>query len=90
MKVNKNLFLVLCVLSKVTYSQVSTGKLIHGEIRVDSLYVNGTNVVNLGNKETAVSANNGKFFILVKANDVLVLSALHLEAKRIIIASSDF
>ncbi|MCL6460830.1 MAG: hypothetical protein I4O51_03045 [Flavobacterium micromati] len=90
MKVNKNLFLVLCVLSKVTYSQVSTEKLIHGEIRVDSLYVNGINVVNLGDKEATVSANNGKFFILAKVNDVLVLSALHLEAKRIIIASSDF
>jgi len=80
----------MLLLTKATYGQDRVEKLLYGEIRVDSLYANGINVVNLGNKETAVSANNGKFFILAKANDVLVLSALDLETKRIIVAISDF
>ena len=80
----------MLLLTKATYGQDRVEKLLHGEISVDSLYANGINVVNLGNKETAVSANNGKFFILAKANDVLVLSALDLETKRIIVAISDF
>jgi len=80
----------MLLLTKATYGQDRVEKLLHGEISVDSLYANGINVVNLGNKETAVSANNGKFFILAKTNDVLVLSALHLKTKRIIVAISDF
>ena len=83
LKVNNTIILLLLAVSKVTYSQDHVGKLHYGIISADSLFTNGINVVNLGNKKTTVKNSKGEFSILAKANDDLVLSGLNFEEKRI-------
>jgi len=45
---------------------------IHGRISAGGNSVEGINVVNLVNEKSAVSDYNGEFFILAKAEDLLV------------------
>ena len=73
----------MLAVSKVTYCQDHVGKLHYGIITADSLFTNGINVVNLGNKKTTLTNSKGEFSILAKVNDDLVLSRLNFEQKRI-------
>jgi len=80
------LFLLLCHL---TYSQSVVEKLIHGKISVASGSSEGVNIVNLVNEKSAVSDSNGEFFILAKADDLLVFSSVNLEYHRKSIEDED-
>ena len=65
-------------------------KRIHGKIVANGNNVEGINIVNLVNEKSAVSDANGNFYILAKAEDLLVLSAINFEYKRRIISEDDF
>jgi len=80
------LFLVLC---QLTYSQTAVEKLIHGKINVVAGSVEGVNVVNLVNENSTFSDSNGEFYILAKADDLLVFSSVNLEYHRRIIEEAD-
>jgi hypothetical protein len=75
-------FFLFLVLFQVSYSQTTIEKLIHGKISVTSGSVEGVNIVNLVNEKSTVSDNNGEFFILAKADDLLVFSSVNLEYHR--------
>ncbi|WP_396171951.1 hypothetical protein [Flavobacterium sp.] len=80
------LFLLLC---QLTYSQSVVEKLIHGKISVASGSAEGVNIVNLVNEKSTVSDSNGEFFILAKADDLLVFSSVNLEYHRRSIEDED-
>ena len=74
----------------MTFGQIASEKLLHGKIMVESGNVGGVTIINLVNEKTAISDGNGEFFILAKAEDLLVFSSVNLEYYRRIIDDEDF
>ena len=66
-----------------------TEKLLHGIIVADDASVSGVDVVNLGNEKVTVTNAKGEFFILAKADDILVFSSMTLEMKRMLVDEDD-
>ena len=79
----------LFVFCQVTFCQTNGEKLLHGKIVVDSGNVGGVTIINLVNEKTTISDGNGDFFILAKAEDLLVFSSVNLEYYRRIIEEED-
>jgi hypothetical protein len=86
---NKTLMLFLLLFCQVTFCQTVGEKLLHGKIVVESGNGGGVTVINLVNEKTAISDGNGDFFILAKAEDLLVFSSVNLEYYRRIIEEED-
>lgn len=80
------LFLLLC---QLTYGQTAVEKLIHGKISVASGSAEGVTIMNLVNEKSTASDSNGEFFILAKADDLLVFSSVNLEYHRRSIEDED-
>ena len=74
-------------------SQMAIGqhneKLLHGKIVAEDASVSGVDVVNLGNEKVTVTNAKGEFFILAKADDILVFSSMTLEMKRMLVDEDD-
>lgn len=83
------LLILFVVLSQMTFGQIAGEKLLHGKIIVESGTVGGVTIINLVNEKTAVSDGNGEFFILAKAEDLLVFSSVNLDYYRKIIEVED-
>lgn len=83
------LVLVLFLLTQIAFGQTVGEKLIHGKIIADSSAVEGVDVVNLVNEKATITDRNGEFFILAKAEDLLVFSAMNLEFRRKLIDEED-
>lgn len=79
---SKITLLVLFLLSQIILGQTSGEKLIHGKIIVESRHIAGVTVINLVNEKSTVSDSNGEFFILAKADDLLVFTSVNLEYYR--------
>lgn len=84
------LLILLVVLSQISFGQIAGEKLLHGKIMVESGNFGGVTIINLVNEKTAISDGNGEFFILAKAEDLLVFSSVNLEYYRRIIDDEDF
>ncbi|HLF52150.1 hypothetical protein [Flavobacterium sp.] len=89
MNSNNTLLLVLFLLTQIAFGQTDGEKLIHGKIFADSTSVDRIDVVNLVNEKVTRTDKNGDFFILAKAGDVLVFSAINLDFKRKVIEEED-
>lgn len=79
-------FILVC---QLTIGQTVGEKLIHGKIVVESGQVAGVTIINLVNEKSTFSDNNGEFYILAKADDLLVFSSINLEYHRKIIEDDD-
>jgi hypothetical protein len=82
-------FLFFLLLCQITFGQTSGEKILHGKIVVASGSIEGVNVINLVNEKSTISDSNGEFYILVKAEDLLVFSSVNLEYHRKIIEEED-
>ncbi|MBF2710015.1 peptidase associated/transthyretin-like domain-containing protein [Flavobacterium soyangense] len=89
MRTNNIVILILLLFSQITFGQTGSEKLIHGKIRVESGNVEGVTIINLVNEKNTSSDSNGDFFILAKADDLLVFSSVNLEYFRRIIEEND-
>ena len=89
MRRNKTLILFLLLLCQISFGQTAGEKLIHGKIIVESGNAAGVTVINLVNEKSTISDSNGDFFILAKADDLLVFNAINLEYHRRIIEKED-
>ena len=85
----KFLLILFVVISQMTFGQIAGEKLIHGKIVVESGAVGGVTILNLVNEKTAISDGNGDFFILAKAEDLLIFSSINLDYYRKIIETED-
>jgi len=81
--------LLFLLFFQVIFGQASGEKMIHGKIVVASGTIEGVNIINLVNEKSTISDSNGEFFILAKAEDLLVLSSVNLEYHRKIIEEDD-
>ena len=84
-----NKILMIFLFCQVTFCQTAGEKLLHGKIVVESGNVGGVTIINLGNEKSTISDGNGEFFILAKAEDLLVFSSVNLEYYRRIIEVED-
>ena len=82
-------FLLFILLYQIAYCQIADEKLIHGKIIVASGNADGVTIINLVNEKSTVSDSNGGFYILAKAEDLLIFSAVNLEYYRKIIEEND-
>jgi hypothetical protein len=80
---------LLLLLCQISFGQTAGEKIIHGKIIVESSNAAGVSVINLVNEKSTKSDSNGEFFILAKADDLLVFSSLNLEYHRRIIEEED-
>ena len=80
---------LLLLLCQITFGQTAGEKKLHGKIMVESGSVAGVTIVNLVNEKSTISDNNGDFYILAKAEDLLVFSSVNLEYHRRIIEEDD-
>lgn len=76
------------MLSQMAIGQ-HTEKLLHGIIVAEDASVSGVDVVNLGNEKVTVTNAKGEFFILAKADDILIFSSMTLEMKRMLVDEDD-
>ena len=86
---SKITILVLGLLCQIAFGQTTGEKILHGKIIVESGNAAGVTVINLVNEKSTVSGNDGEFFILAKAEDLLVFSSINLEYHRRIIEEED-
>jgi len=85
----KFLFILFLFLSQLIFCQTVREKLLHGKIVVETGNVGGVTIINLVNEKTTISDGNGDFFILAKAEDLLVFSSVNMEYYRRIIEVED-
>lgn len=81
--------LLILLFFQVTFGQASGEKTIHGKIVVASGTIEGVNIINLVNEKSTTSDSNGDFFILAKADDLLVFTSVNLEYHRKIMEEQD-
>ena len=84
-----NKILILLFIYQLTFAQSTVEKTLHGKISVASGNVEGVTIVNLVNEKSTISDSNGEFYILAKAQDLLVFSSVNLEYHRKIIEQED-
>lgn len=89
MKTNRIICAFLFLISQINFGQPIVEKVLRGEITADSVSVNGINVLNLRNEKSVLTNKEGLFFILAKANDVLVFTAVNLEPYRLEIGARE-
>ncbi len=77
-KTNNTFLFFLILLSQITFGQTFSESEIYGKIIVDSIAVEGVNIVNTSNEKAVSSDKNGMFSIFAKEGDVLVISAVNL------------
>ena len=82
MKTNNTLNLFLFLLCQISFGQTVGEKIIHGKIIVESRTIAGVTIINLVNEKSTISDSNGEFFILAKADDLLVFTSVNLEYHR--------
>ena len=70
-------------------AQEEKRKKIYCKIIADSTSVEGVNILNILTEETAISNSKGEFFIHVKYDDLLLITAVNLEIKRKLIEEED-
>lgn len=83
------LLILFLSFSQMTFCQTTDEKLLHGKIVAESGNVEGVTIINLVNEKSTASDSNGDFFILAKAEDLLVFSSVNLEYYRRIIEEDD-
>lgn len=86
---SKIILFVLGLFGQITFGQTAGEKLIHGKIIIESGNIAGVSVINLVNEKSTTSDSNGDFYILAKAEDLLVFSSVNLEYYRRIIEEED-
>ena len=84
-----NTLIILIFFFTAGYSQQVGEKLQAFEVTAGGASVEGINVVNLSTEKFTVTDAAGKFKLPVKAGDLVVLTAVHLEYHRIIIEEED-
>jgi hypothetical protein len=88
-KTNNTLNLFLFLLCQISFGQTVVEKIIHGKIIAESRNIAGVTIINLVNEKSTITDSNGEFFILAKADDLLVFSSVNLDYYRRIIEEED-
>jgi hypothetical protein len=70
LKINSILLSIIFLLCQISFGQTLDEKLLQGKINVDSVGVNGINILNLTNGKITQTNSSGAFFILAKAGDI--------------------
>jgi len=89
LKTSNIILIFFLILVQNSFGQNTVSREILGQILAQSTSVEGVNVVNNTTQMATISDANGMFIIAVKEGDVLVFSAVNLEAFRYRITAND-
>ena len=81
-----NILTFLCL----QFTLAQNDSIVKGKIIVETNDNDGVTIINLANKHSTISENGGYFKIKAKVNDTIMFSAIHLEARKIVITKKDF
>lgn len=81
-----NILTFLCL----QFTLAQNDSIVKGKIIVETNDNDGVTIINLANKNSTISENGGYFKIKAKVNDTIMFSAIHLEARKIVITKKDF
>lgn len=82
----KKLLFLLFFSSQILFSQV---KLLKGKIVSESINLEGIHVINKSFGNATTSSSGGYFSLQVRLNDTVYFSAIHLEAKQLVVSEND-
>lgn len=88
MKIHK-VFLIAALLLSISAISQPGERLLNFRVVADSASTQGINVINLVNERTTVTNSRGAFKMLVKPDDLLVLTSVNFEYKRKLIDEAD-
>lgn len=83
-----SILLFLILISQLAFSQKE--KMIQGKIIVKNAKMSDIHVINLTNDKETITNAEGEFSILVKPDDLLVFSAVHLDYMRKIVEEQHY
>ncbi len=84
-----NLYIVFLFFVQISIGQSKVSKEILGQVFEQSTQVEGVNIINNTTQVATVSDENGKFSMVVREGDVLVFSAVNLNALKHRITAED-
>lgn len=87
---NNLLLFILLFLTQFVFGQTFDEKTIIGNVIVDTVAAEGVTIANVRNEKATVSDKRGAFNVAVKVGDVLLLTSVNLETRRITISENDF
>lgn len=89
MKINNILFFLFLLVVQIASGQKAVSKEILGQVFEQSTQVEGVNIINNTTQVATVSDENGKFSMMLREGDVLVFSAVNLNALKYRITVED-
>lgn len=81
---------MLCLSCQLCFSQVLSRKTLHGKIVNESSSIESGLVFNINSQTGDLIDNKGKFSILAKVNDTLLVTSLGFKSEKIVIKQADF
>ncbi len=82
-------YFLLLLFGGICVAQSNEERLIQGKVIAEGTSVEGINVLNLVNEKYTTTNASGDFYILAKADDLLVLTAVNFEYTRKLIEDDD-
>lgn len=73
----------------IAWSQSEQRILLHAKVVSDTTSTEGINVLNIVSEQSTITNQNGEFYIYVKEDDLLLLTAVNFEIKRKLIDKED-
>lgn len=89
MKRNNLLFISLILFCKTVLGQSNDRNKFYGKVIGDSTTVSGINILNVISGISTATNVNGEFSILAKPADVLLITAIHIQTQRKVVAFDD-
>lgn len=81
--------LLLFLSCQLCFGQMLTRKTLHGRVVNDATAIENGLVFNINAKTGGLIDNKGKFSILAKVNDTLLVTSLGFKSEKIVLSSSD-
>ncbi|TRX39660.1 hypothetical protein [Flavobacterium restrictum] len=90
MKKTKKLIIFLFLIGQLALAQANKEQLLHGKVTATSGNLQSITVVNLVTEKNTTVDSNGEFYILAKADDLLLFSSNDFEFHRRLIEEEDW
>ncbi len=83
-------FIIVFIISQLTFSQKNERQILNGKVVADSLEVENITVFNISSNIGAITDEFGVFFIKAKETDTLLIQGLSFVSQKYILTKKDF
>lgn len=82
--------LFLSIIAQLSYGQISTSRILKGQVRNDLAPIENVIVFDVNSKVGTVVNQYGYFTLMAKVQDTLVFSSLTFKSKKVVLKEEDF